>query len=162
MRPFTLPRQKSCPCLIFTTKEIEDISFATNFSNLTDFACVQLFRFKREDTLRIVPLSGLPAAQKSTKIKEYSTHPFISTSVEILRMETTDRWFGFGLLLRKDALKLSEIFRGELQKFMDKSTDLVRSPISREFLAQHPQRYAIAVFYKTVAWTKLWPSPTGQ
>lgn len=130
------------------TKEINDTSFAFNFGNLTDLACVQLFRFKRDAILLIVSLVGWPVQKTRTTMNGYKADPLMATCIVLRRMATADRWCDLELLFGKHAPQLSELCREALKTFMDKSGDLVTAPIPSSFMAHHAQRYASAVFMK--------------
>ena len=69
-------------------------------------------------------------------------------------MAKAERWCDLDILFGKHAPQLSEIFREALQSFMEKSGDLITSPIPGEFFEQHTQRLASAVLKITDEWIK--------
>lgn len=127
------------------SREIRMSSFSANFHSLTDMGCVQLFRFRRTDIMRLVPIIAWPPTQRRTRYNGYATDPLMATCIVLRRLATPARWCDLELLFGKHGPQLSIIFREALGIFMRENGNLLDSAIPATFMSDRASRYASSI-----------------
>lgn len=118
---------------------------------LTDRACVTLFRFKRSDLSRIATAIAWPTTQPHTSRNRYAVCPMLVACLLLRRMASPARWNDLELLFYLHTSHLSETFWEGLDHFVAIRAPLVMEPVHQPFWASRCEAWSTGVHTKTDA-----------
>ena len=127
-------------------------SFDDNrFPFMSDDVLLSLFRFRRDDIMRVVEVMSWPLNRKRTKHNRYSVTPLLATCVVLRRLASATRWRDLEQIFGGHKSQLSEIFWEALMVFVSERVGLVMDIVCAPFWSGLYSGYANAVYCKSNA-----------
>ena len=115
--------------------------------SMEDKVCLQNFRFKKEDILRLQQICDWPDSMNTTKRKKYKTNFIFSFCLMCRRLGTANRWSTLELEFGKTLGVLNEIFYECLEYFNLNYGSLVTN-FRDHFIQTRSELYADAIAKK--------------
>jgi nuclease HARBI1 len=131
------------------SKRLSISDFSFNFNGFSESDSLSLFRFRKDDVLRMMTAIAWPAHRFASKRNRYSVTPLLATCIVLRRLSTPCRWRDLELLFGKHTSQLSEIFWECIENFLSIRENLISGELHRGFLADNASRYAQAVHSKS-------------
>jgi len=130
---------------ILRARAISTTQFSFNFNSLTDAMSLSLFRFRKEDVVRMVRAIAWPGQWTKTKRNRYACDPILVTCLILRRVSSPARWVDMEVLFGRHGSQMSEIFWEGLEHFLDVRQYLMTGEISATFVRERAPMYAAAI-----------------
>lgn len=126
-------------------------SFAEEFKQFPDHACLSHFRFKKANMLILATIIYFkPADGYFTEPNRYSCHPLLACCVLLSRLATVYPWSDGEVMFCKHGLHPSEIFWESTESFVDGSEHVMTDRIHAQCIAERAEMYENSVDEKKV------------
>ena len=119
--------------------------FSFNFNRFSEAECLNWFRFRKGDIIRLVDVAAWPQAKRSTSRNQYHTSPLLRTCVILRRLASPGRWADLEEFFGKHGPQLSEIFWEGMERFLEVRRHLLFGDIYQEFIEAKAEKYASAI-----------------
>lgn len=121
------------------------------FPYFSDAICLSLFRFRRTDIMRMVPVIGWPYGATHTTRNRYGLCPLLATCILLRRMATPARWVDLEETFYLQYSHLSEIFWEVMHNFIEERAGIVLEDMNGAFWKERFFRYAQSIKDKSMA-----------